>query len=203
MIRKISTRDPEFLRMLTFEPLSKEYWDQFEQLFGVQGACGNCWCMAYRLTRKDFNAGKTDNINKMKMKALVWDGKTTGLLAFYQGQAIGWCALAPRKDFIRLAGSRVHKPIDDRPVWSIPCFFVHKKFRNRGVSEALLYAVIRHAEKNKINVLEAYPVILTKGRLPDAFAWAGLYNTFLKLGFKIVDRTSVNRPMMRYYIDIN
>jgi len=32
-----------------------------------------------------------------------------------------------------------------------------------------------------------------------AGAWIGLYRSFERAGFEIVDRTSKNRPMVRYY----
>jgi hypothetical protein len=53
----------------------------------------------------------------------------------------------------------------------------------------------------KIGVIEAYPTIPTRVPLADSFAWIGLYSAFEKAGFKIVDRTSKNRPMVRYYIE--
>ena len=76
------------------------------------------------------------------MKNIVWKNKPTGLLAFYDGQAIAWCAFAPREDFIKLENSRVHKRIDDKAVWSVPCFFIHKDFRQHGVSVELLKGVV-------------------------------------------------------------
>ena len=192
---------PEFRTRLTFEPLSKRNWDEFVRLFGERGACGNCWCQSYRLPKAEFDAGKKNDGNELKMKDLVWNNRPTGILAFYKEEAIAWCALAPREDFIRLEKSRVHKRIDNLPVWSITCFFVKKKFRMKGVSLILLKAVIDHARKNNISVLEAYPLIPTSGKLPDAFAWIGLCSTFEKAGFRIVDHTSKNRPMVRCFID--
>lgn len=185
---------------LTFQPLSKDNWDKFVALFGNRGACGNCWCMFYRLKQADFKAGKVNDINKNRMKELVWGEKPVGLLAIYEGQAIAWCAFAPREDYLKLENSRVHKRIDDKPVWSIPCFFIDKKFRRKGVSVALLKGVIEYARINKIGIVEAYPTIPTQEKLPDAFVWIGLYKTFERSGFKIVDRKSKNRPMVRYYI---
>ena len=192
---------PDFSNHLTFEPLSKSNWDESVTLFGERGACGNCWCQAYRLPKAEFDAGKKNDGNKMKMKDLVWNNRPTGILAFHKGEAIAWCALAPREDFIRLDHSRVHKRIDKLSVWSITCFFIKKKFRMKGVSLIMLKAVIDHARKYNISVLEAYPLIPTSGKLPDAFAWIGLYSTFEKAGFRIVDHSSKNRPMVRYYID--
>ncbi|MBN2350753.1 MAG: GNAT family N-acetyltransferase [Bacteroidales bacterium] len=193
--------DHEFLSQLTFEPLNKSNWGNFVQLFGERGACGNCWCMYYRLNKSDFIEGKTENGNRKAMKNLVFENKPTGILGFYEEEAIAWCAFAPREDFIKLEKSRVHKRIDNNPVWSIPCFFIAKNFRRLGISVELLKGVIQYAKENGIKIIEAYPTIPAKEGLPDAFAWIGLYKSFERAGFKIVDRKSKNRPMVRYYVD--
>jgi GNAT superfamily N-acetyltransferase len=193
--------DPSFLKQLTFEPLTKVNWGKFVLLFGEKGACANCWCMWPRLTKQDFTEGKSNNGNKSAMKKLVWEGKPAGIIAFIEEQPVAWCAFAPREDFLKLENSRVHTRIDDEPVWSIPCFFIDKKFRRLGVSVALLKGVISYAKKQKIKIIEAYPTIPTKETLPDTFAWIGLYRSFESAGFVIADRTSKNRPMVRYYTD--
>ena len=199
MTNKALPKDPEFLNQLTFEPLTKANWGKFVQLFGERGACGNCWCMWYRIRKQDFQEGKENDGNKLAIKELVWAGKPTGILGFYEDLPIAWCAFAPREDFLKLEKSRVHKRIDDQPVWSIPCFFIDKNFRRLGVSVELLKGVIRYAQMKNIKILEAYPTIPTTEKLPDSFAWIGLYKSFEKAGFEIVDRTSKNRPMVRYY----
>ena len=134
------------------------------------------------------------------MKELVWADAPTGVLGIYEGQAIGWCAFGPREDYLKLANSRVHKPIDDLPVWSVTCFFVDKNFRRMGVSVAMLKGLIGIARKKKVKIIEAYPAIPTQPSLPDSFAWIGLYKSFERAGFKIVDTTSKSRPMVRYYL---
>jgi GNAT superfamily N-acetyltransferase len=156
--------------------------------------------MYYRLSNTDFREGKADDCNKRAIKEIVWSDKPVGILAIYEQKAIAWCAFAPREDFIRLEKSRVHKRIDNEAVWSIPCFFVEKSFRNSGVSSALLKGVIGYAKNNGIKTIEAYPAIPTQDKLPDAFAWIGLYTSFERAGFEIVDRKSKNRPMVRYFI---
>jgi len=192
--------EKDLSKILTIEPVTKDNWDKFVRLFGDKGACGNCWCMAYRLKKADFEKGKVNDGNKSRMKKIVWEGKPAGLLGLYNGEPVAWCAFAPREDFLRLEYSRVHKRIDDKPVWSIPCTFIDKKYRRKGLSVELLKGVVIYAKKNGIKVIEAYPVIPTRGKLPDAFAWIGLYKAFERAGFEIVDRTSKNRPMVRYYI---
>lgn len=190
-----------FSGQLTIEALTRQNWNKFVKLFGDKGACGNCWCMYYRLGRTDFEEGKVDEGNKQAMKEIVWKGKPAGLLGLLEGQAIAWCAFAPREDFIKLEKSRVHKRIDDKAVWSIPCFFIDKNFRRSGVSVALLKGTIKYARENGIKIIEAYPTIPTQDKIPASFAWIGLYKSFERAGFEVVDRKSKNRPMVRYYID--
>lgn len=194
------SHDEDFLQSLHVEPLTKINWNKFTQLFGVNGACGNCWCMYYRLSKTAFAEGKANDGNKDAMKALVWSGKPAGMLAFYEDIPVAWCAFAPREDFIKLAKSRIHKRIDDKAVWSIPCTFIDKKYRRLGVSVALLKGVIKYAKEQGIAIVEAYPTIPTQEKVPDAFAWIGLYKSFERAGFEIVDTTSKNRPMVRYYV---
>jgi GNAT superfamily N-acetyltransferase len=183
------------------EPVIKKNWDKFVTLFGDNGACGNCWCMYYRLSKSDFISGKKENGNKHSMKKIVWSDKPVGLLGLLEGHPVAWCAFAPRKDFIKLEKSRVHKPIDNQDVWSIPCLFIDKNHRKSGISLLQLIGAIDYAKKHNIKILEAYPIIPTQEKIPDSFAWVGLYKTFEQAGFEIVDRTSKNRPMVRYYID--
>jgi GNAT superfamily N-acetyltransferase len=153
-----------------------------------------------RLPKNDFDKGKVGEGNKNAMREIVLSGKPTGIIAFYEDQPVAWCAFAPREDFLKLERSRVHKRIDNQPVWSIPCTFIDKKFRNQGVSVALLRGVIEYARANGIKIIEAYPTIPTQDKLPDSFAWIGFYKSFERAGFQIVDSTSKSRPMVRYYL---
>src|SRR6516164_10552649 len=57
-------------RKLTYHPLSPSQWDDFEALFGPRGACGGCWCMVWRLPRKQWEQQKGDG-NRKAMQGLV------------------------------------------------------------------------------------------------------------------------------------
>lgn len=131
------------------------------------------------------------------MKKLVASGAPTGLLAYEGGKAVGWAALAPRETFRRLETSRVLKPVDDKPVWSTPCFFTAKEARGKGVTAFLLKAAAAQAKKNGAAVLEGYPVETKGEKVPDAFVWWGLSGAFKKAGFKEAARRSKTRPIMR------
>lgn len=184
---------------LHFHPLTPERWADLEALFGPRGACGDCWCMWWRLTRAEFEKQKGQG-NKEAMKGIVDSGEVPGLLAYANGQPIGWCAVAPREKFPALERSRVLKRVDDKPVWSVVCFFVAKSYRHQGVSAQLLRAAVEYARDNGATIVEGYPVEPKAASMPDAFAYTGLASTFRKVGFVEVLRRSETRPIMRYYI---
>ena len=187
---------------LEFHPLTDEQWDDFAKLFGKRGACGGCWCMWWRQTAKEYEASKGEK-NRRKMKKLVGSGEVPGLLAYHEGEPVGWCAVAPRVDYPRLSRSRILKPVDERPVWSIVCLFVARSHRNMGVSSALIRAAVDFVRERGGRTLEAYPVEPKKDRMPDTFAFHGLAASFLRAGFTEVARRSETRPIMRYEIKIN
>lgn len=182
-------------KTIDWKPLTAETWKDFEELFGERGACGGCWCMSWRIGRKEFAAQKGAG-NKKAMRALVKKEKPVGVLLYEGGKAIGWCAVAPREEYVRLNNSRTLAPVDDKPVWSTPCFFVAKEHRGAGASVRLLKAAVEYAKQNGARIVEGYPQdIATK--LPPPFVWTGLLGTFEGAGFKEVARRSKTRPIMR------
>ena len=193
------TKKTPAINNVNFLPLEKSRWKDFEQLFGERGACGGCWCMAWRLKSSDFERQKGKK-NKKSMKKIVNNNEVPGILAYYNEKPIGWCAFAPRDKFIRLNNSRVLSPIDDKKVWSITCFFIDKKFRRMGVSTELLKATLKYCKKKKIRILEAYPQEPYADNIPATFAWTGIPSAFEKAGFKVAARRSPKRPIMRYYL---
>ena len=75
-----------------FHPLTHERWADFAELFGPRGACGGCWCMAWRLARKEFDHGKGGG-NRLAMQALVEAGESPGVLAYCDGRPVSLCIL--------------------------------------------------------------------------------------------------------------
>jgi GNAT superfamily N-acetyltransferase len=181
---------------LKFDPLVSTNWEQFETLMGEKGGCGNCWCMFFRLPYKTFQEHKPAG-NKRMMKQLVKNGLPQGLIASMGNEPVGWIAMAPREDYIKIENSRVFKRIDDKPVWSITCFFIKKEFRHRGLSQQLIKGAIDFAKKKKIKTLEAYPTLPYNKNVPHPFLWVGVLSSFIKNGFKIVKQNSKSRAMVR------
>lgn len=155
--------------------------------------------MLWRLKRSVFEKQKGGQ-NKAALKTVVDSGEAPGILAYADGKPIGWCALAPRETYPALARSRVLKPLDDKPVWSIVCLFIARPYRRKGVSVELLKAAADYVRKRGGKIVEGYPVEPRKDEMPDAFAWTGLASAFLKAGFDECERRSETRPIMRYEI---
>jgi len=155
--------------------------------------------MYWRITQKVLDKQKGGG-NKKAIKKIIFDGNVPGILAYQDEQPIGWCAVAPRAEFTRLENSRILKPVDDKPVWSVTCFFINRKFRNTGLSVELLNASKKFVKTNGGKIIEGYPIEPRENKMPDAFAWVGLSRTFIKAGFKEVERRSETRPIMRFYL---
>ena len=182
--------------MLSFKPLTPKTWTDLQVLFGEKGASGGCWCMYWRLTNKDYECNKGAS-NKRKLLNLVEQEQPLGILAFDDDDPVGWCAVSPRDNFIRLENSRLLKRIDDQPVWSIPCLFVNKKCRRKGVSVSLIQEAAAYAFAKGARILEAYPIIPKKDKVPPIFAWIGFVHAFEKAGFQKVAQPSETRLIMR------
>jgi GNAT superfamily N-acetyltransferase len=188
------------LPKLTFRPLKKSTWADFEKLFGKRGACGGCWCMWWRMRRSDFHRTSGEQ-RRRAMKKIVESGSVPGILAYAGRQPVGWVSVAPREDFPVLGRSRVLKPIDDTPVWSVVCFFVRNDFRRRGMTKELLRAAIDHVRRGGGRVVEGYPVDTETGDAPGTSVFTGVASAFRRVGFRECARRSEKRPIMRYSID--
>jgi GNAT superfamily N-acetyltransferase len=188
--------DPEPLPPLTFRPLDAARWSDLERLFGERGACGGCWCMWWRLPRAEFTRQKGAG-NRQTFRRLVESGEPTGVLAYAGAEPVAWCAIAPRDSYPGLERSRILKPVDDEPVWSVTCLFVLKPYRRRGITVPLLNAAVAYAGAHGARIVEGYPVEPKQANAPDAFVWTGLASAFRHAGFEEVLRRSPTRPIMR------
>lgn len=181
---------------LVCHPLTPDRWADFERLFGHNGACGGCWCTVWRRTRSEFVRDKGEG-NRRFILNVVEAGEPPGILGYLSNEPVGWCAVAKREDYPALERSRILRPVDDSPVWSISWLFVRKDQRKKGLSVQLLRAAVEHVKKRGGEVVEGYPIIPKLDNVPPVFAWTGLASAFLKAGFKEVARRSETRPIMR------
>ncbi|MBT1154510.1 GNAT family N-acetyltransferase [Aminobacter anthyllidis] len=178
-------------------PLTPDLWPHFEDLFGKQGACYGCWCTYFRLPPAIRRESNKDHI-----KARIAAGPPPGLLAFADGQAIGWMQIGPRADVAEFNNAgRGSAPLDsgdasDPAVWAISCFFIRSKARGKGLTHQLVDAGIAFARQSGARVLEACPIDQSNGKNPVSL-FVGSTRVFEKTGFARAAERKPGRPLMR------
>jgi predicted GNAT family acetyltransferase len=187
-------------KSLIFKPLTPDFWPDLESLFGPGGAYAGCWCMWWRETRADFDRYRGEG-NRQLMKDIVDSGQVPGILAYIDNEPIGWCSVAPRDDYGSINRSRVLKPIDDKKVWSIVCFYVEKQHRGQGLNLRLIKAAVDYAEEMGGKIVEAYPTIPRGRKLAPVSSFMGIPDVFERAGFILVAQPSEARAIMRYIIE--
>jgi len=180
------------------EDLRPESWPQVEGLFGKNGACGGCWCQAWRIEKGE----RWDDVKgaeaKERLRRGVESGTTLGVLAFDGETPIGWCTYGPRTSFPRLERARSLRCEDAADVWSIPCFFVLRDYRRQGVAGALLDHALRAMADRGATIAEGYPTAPNKdGSYIAAFSWTGTIPLFEKAGFDLVGNAEGSKRRMR------
>ena len=195
--------DKELKTKLSFHPLTLDRWKDFEALFGEKGACAGCWCMYWFMTKKEYDEKRKDGRTKIEMKKMVRDNVQPGIIAYLGDKPVGWIAIQPREKYSRFGTSRILQPVDDKAVWSIVCFFVHKEYRKKGISVELIKNACDFAALKGGTIVEAYPTETKSKNSAPVFIYTGTASAFKKAGFKEVLRRSETRPIMRLKLPIN
>jgi GNAT superfamily N-acetyltransferase len=191
---------------LRIAPLTPGRLPDLAALFEQGGDPKWCWCAYFRIRSIDFsNASKAKHraVLESAVEDLAPEGRAPGLVAYDGDVAVGWISIGPREDYERLAHSTVLAPVDGTPTWSIVCFVVGRRSRDKGVATALLAAGIDYARDHGAAMLEAYPVEIPDGkRIPSADVYRGSLSMFERAGFEVVARRrppggAAARPIVR------
>lgn len=180
---------------LTVRPLTPDLWPQLEELFGRSGACNGCWCMYWRIGSAYTTRPRAEN--RKAFKALVKKGPPPGLLAFADDLAVGWAQVTPRAALPHLDSARFTRAVDDKPVWSLSCFYIRTGWRGKGIMTALIDAATAFARKQGAPALEAYPMKTGGAKRSNSGLYTGTATTFARAGFKTVALPAPHRPTMR------
>jgi GNAT superfamily N-acetyltransferase len=126
---------------------------------------------------------------------------TSGLVAYFDGEPVGWCAVEPRTEYEGLLrNSRVpwegrSEDKSDGSVWAVTCLFTRAGFRMRGTSRALARAAVDFARERGARALEGYPMT-TKNVIAEELH-VGTEGVFAAAGFTAVSRPTLRRVVMR------
>jgi GNAT superfamily N-acetyltransferase len=102
-----------------------------------------------------------------------------------------------------LEHSRYLKRLDDKPVWSIVCFFIHSQYRRQGIASTLIKAAIKYVAEQGAPALESYPILEWGSKVTKNNAYTGTVEMFEKAGFQRVKVTRAKsggqpRVVMRF-----
>jgi GNAT superfamily N-acetyltransferase len=171
-------------------PATSDRWLDIVTLLGGNGDRG-CWCQAPR--GRPVGYGKAPPGARRDALRRQLDGAPPpGMLAYLDGEVVGWCGFGPRPSLPRLVRSRTIPAIDDKPVWSILCFNVRVGYRRQGVAAALLDGVVDCARRSGAPGVEAYPIDPEGGRVDTSFGYVGLTPMFEQAGFRRVLETAAH-----------
>lgn len=194
---------------LTIVPANEASWEDIQAVFGTRGEAHKCQCQRYKLERgeafKKFPVEERAHRLRTQTECGHASSKTTsGLVAYLDGESVGWCAVEPRTAYPGLL--RVYRvPWEGRDedkaddtVWAVTCLLVRAGHRRRGVSYALARAAVDFARERGARALEGYPMITQPGQ---DIAWGELHvgsrGVFEAAGFTEVNHPTPRRVVMR------
>lgn len=192
--------------MLSIVPANVAACEDLAVIFGSRGTGHLCQCQRYKLDRGDSFSSMPQDERAHRLREQTDCGHpgsdtTSGLVAYLDGEPVGWCAVEPRPHFTGLV--RVFKvPWEgraedkaDASIWAVTCLFTRAGFRKRGVSRALAVAAVEHARARGARAIEAYPI--TTKEVIDEELHVGTPATFAAAGLVEVNRPTQRRMVMR------
>jgi GNAT superfamily N-acetyltransferase len=187
-------------------PANEASWDDLQAVFG-RGAAAKCQCQRIKLgDRAWFDMPVEERAHRLREETDCGhpeaDG-TSGMVAYLDGEPVGWVAVEPRANYRRLRGSsvpwagRTEDP-DDPDVWAIVCFAIRPGYRGQGLTRALTKAAVEYARAHGAKAVEGYPMVPKPGQ---TVSWGemnvGSRNTFAAAGFREVSHPTTRRVVMR------
>lgn len=190
-------------------PANEANWHDLEVLFGTCGDAFRCQCQRYKLQPGEAFASFPVDVRADRLRQQTNCGNrgattTSGLLAYLDGEPVGWCAVEPRTAYAGLLRvyrvpwlGRAEDKFDDN-IWAVTCILVRPGFRKRGISRTLAGAAVDFAQARGARALEAYPMIVQPGQnVLVGELHVGSRSIFSAAGFKEVSRPTLRRVVMR------
>ena len=149
-----------------------------------------CWCLSYRIPSAE-NVALRGTDRGDRMQELVRQDPPPGVVAYDDGEPVGWAAVHPRAD-TSFARNRRIPHVDDLAVWSVWCIRVRPGRRGKGISHHLLKGAVDMARSYGAPAIEGYPVDNQGSKVDLTMAYVGTRKLFEAAGFvKAADTQSV------------
>jgi GNAT superfamily N-acetyltransferase len=149
-----------------------------------------CWCLSHRvdakLNRELVGPTRGDYLRKLCGRKVA-----PGVLAYEDGEVVGWAAVAPRAELPFERSTKIPH-VDDVPAWSVWCIRVRPGHRGKGLSHVLLDGAVAYARSRGAPAIEGYPVENNGQRVDRTMAFVGTRALFERAGFtKAADTDAV------------
>lgn len=168
-------------------PVTPDRFEDFADVINRNRRANHCWCLSHRLQAADIEE-LGGGSRERAMRHLCERAHPPGVVAYRDGEPVGWCNIGPRTEIPRLTNSRLIRPVDDLPVWSIVCVVVRVGHRRQGVTAPLLEGAVAHAASHGAPAVEAYPVD-PAGRMDLTMAFVGTRSMFERAAFRVIGTT--------------
>lgn len=168
-------------------PVTPDRFEDFADVINPNRRETHCWCLSHRLRAPEIS-DRGRGSREQAMRSLCAEKYPPGVVTYLDDVPVGWCNIGPRADIPRLAGSKLIRPVDDVPVWSIVCVVVRGGHRKKGVSAQLIEGAVQYAAGNGAPAVEAHPVD-PPGRMDTTMAFVGTRAMFEKVGFRVIGET--------------
>jgi GNAT superfamily N-acetyltransferase len=189
-------------------PANHATCEDLQSVFGTRGAAAICQCQRYKLQPKESFSRVPVQERTYRLRAQTRCGDataetTSGLVAYLDGEPVGWCAVEPRPEYFgllrvyRIPWEGRNEDKADESVWAVTCLFVRAGFRGRGISYALARAAVDFARERGARALEAYPMRTESGRVTWDEIHVGAESVFAAAGLVEVSRPGQRRVVMR------
>lgn len=179
-------------------PLTHELLPDAEAIFDSSPETSHCSCMWFIIPYVQYRAGMPGGNRELFCALVQGSNEPVGLLAYRDGEGVGWCAAGPRTRFARALGVPSFKGRDrseDESVWLVPCFYVRRDARRQGVSRALLEAAVALAHQHGAAAIEGFP--FARGAKVGRESMIGVEALFAACGFAVARQPSPTRVVMR------
>lgn len=181
------------------QPLTEANLADLDHLFSGSKVCSGCWCMYFLRTSREFEQGYGSGNRAGFAELVATAGAPVGVLAYRNGEPVGWCAIGPRSRYGRLLRSPLlgsRDVTEDDAVWAVPCFFVRRDARGAGLTGDLLGAAVDLARGHGATAVEGLPLAGT-GPHNGMEAYVGTEAMFAGADFTVRHRPTPRRVVMR------
>lgn len=169
-------------------PVTPDRVDDFVTVANPNRRASHCWCLSHRLSAHEISA-LGNGSRESAFRALCGRANPPGVIGYDDGEPVGWCSIGPRSENTRLSQSRLIRPLDDLPVWSIICVVIRGGRRRRGHTTTLINGAVEYAAARGAPAVESYPVDSGSGRIDLTMAFVGTRAMFEKAGFEVAGST--------------